>query len=101
MWKRNDMNRAWWPVPRKLARGSAVALLMVVLTSSPGLAAEPSTGELQKERTSVTLGFGENTEDVADAGITGFRAVVAPPEATGTVRFMADGKDLGSPVPVK
>lgn len=49
----------------------------------------------------MTIGFGENTEEMDDAGLMGFRAVVAPPEATGTVRFRVDGKDFGSPVPVK
>ncbi len=92
MCKKNRIKANGWPV---------VALLMVVLTATPGIAAEPPTGEQQKERTSVTLGFSDHTDEMADAGLTGFRAVVAPPEATGTVLFTLDGKDLGPPVPVE
>ena len=75
---------------------AVVAFVIVLLTADPGLAAEPSTGEFQRERTSVTLDFARDT----DAGLTAFRAVVAPPQATGTVQFTFDGKDLGPPVPV-
>jgi hypothetical protein len=84
---------------REVARVLAV-LLIISLAASPGFAAEFPTGERQKERTSVTLGFTEGTNEMADAGLTGFRAVVAPSAVTGTVLFRFDGKDLGSPVQV-
>jgi hypothetical protein len=95
------VNRGSWSPAREIAAGFVAVLLMVVLAASPGLAAESPTGGLQKERTSVTLGFGEGTEEMADTGLTSYRAVVAPRAATGTVQFKADGRNLGSPVPIE
>jgi hypothetical protein len=97
--EKDYVNHSFWSPGREVARGFAV-LLTVVLVASPGLAAEAPTGERQKERTSVTLGFTEGTKEMADAGLTGFRAVVAPSAVTGTVLFKVDGKNLGSPVQV-
>lgn len=93
------VNHSFWSPGREVARG-LVVLLTVVLVASRGFAAEFPTEERQRERTSVTLGFTEGTNEMADAGLTGFRAVVAPSAVTGTVLFKIDGKDLGSPVQV-
>lgn len=90
-------------------RACLLALVVVVatvpITAAPAIAVgsspEPIPGSPQRARSSVTLGFGEHTDEMAEERITIFRAVVAPPEATGTVQFKQNGEELGPPVRVK
>ncbi len=60
---------------------------------------DPGTGNGPKSATSVKLTYGINTVQMSKA-VT-FHAAISPAEATGTVQFKLDGKNIGSPVPVK
>ncbi|HEU4866735.1 MAG TPA: Ig-like domain-containing protein [Actinomycetota bacterium] len=61
--------------------------------SVPGVQTGP------KIATSVKLTYGINSEQMSKA-VT-FHAAITPAEATGTVQFKLDGKNIGSPVAVK
>lgn len=64
-----------------------------------GPARAPAVQAGPKLATTVKLTYGINTEQMSKA-VT-FHAAISPVEATGTVQFKLDGKNIGSPVTVK